>query len=129
MDIDRAFSLIFAIHSSILTMAILAALAVVAVLLAITTVRVALNERRLRIGQQELERARLDPAGRPYPPSARGLCSRCRQVHPVVHYLSDGTALCCVCYNQQVAGELTGPAAPPRRPATPSSSPATHAPG
>jgi hypothetical protein len=129
MDLDRAFGLIFAMHSTILTVAILAAMAMVAVLLTITAVKVVLNEHRLRMSQQELTKARLDPAGRPYPPSARGLCSRCRQVHPVVHYLSDGTALCRVCYDQQVVGEVAGPAAPPRCPATPPSTPAAHAPG
>jgi len=109
MDIDRAFGMISAMYSAILTLAILVALASAAILLAIAIVRVALNERRLRIGQRELDQSRLDPTGHPYPPSSRGLCARCHRVQAVVHYLKDGAGLCRTCYDRQVIQQASSP--------------------
>ena len=110
MDLDKAFSLIFAVHSGILILFALVVLAVLAALLAITAVRVFLNDRRLARYQNELERSRLDPAGRPYPPSSRGLCSRCGEVRPTVHFLPNGTPLCRMCYDQHVSSKNLMPA-------------------
>lgn len=101
--------MVWIVQSAILAVALLAVMSVLGLLLATTAVRVWLNERWLRASKLEHELSRLDPTGRPYPPSARGLCSRCNCVLPDVHYLPNGTGLCRSCYDRQVVQQASTP--------------------
>jgi hypothetical protein len=53
--------------------------------------------RRKRAAEAE-RRRKFQPDGRPYPPSAPGICGDCKCVSDQVYHLPEGRRLCAKCY-------------------------------
>jgi len=67
---------------------------------AMTMVRVWEWPRLLRNERRRRWRQKFRPDGRPYPPSAAGLCDECQQAFEKVYYMPTGRRLCPDCYNR-----------------------------
>jgi hypothetical protein len=59
-----------------------------------TGVNIIVWKLRTRKAQTDYRRERFRPDGTPYPPSARGICERCKTVYPRVYYVESVGRLC-----------------------------------
>lgn len=90
---------VFRLNMYILGGAIAFVLIAGAVILAVwVTIRSLLWRREMRRAARQARQARLGPDGKPYPPSASGLCDRCGRAFDRVYHLPGGGRRCQGCY-------------------------------
>lgn len=63
-------------------------------------VRMLRRKARWRRAEQQKFAREHDAQGRPYPPTARDLCTECQKVRPAVRHMPDGKRLCAECYER-----------------------------
>ena len=84
---------------------IIVVLLILGSIVTITGIKMYRTKRRQKQAQCEIQAKRIRPDGRPYPPTARGMCQNCKQVSEMIYYMPSGEKLCRGCYHQTELAE------------------------
>ncbi len=89
----------------LIALLLVAVVAIILIVAAWTGVKIVLWRGSQRKAARPYYRSRHAPNGTPYPPSSRGICTRCGQYADCVYHLANGTRVCRVHFDEAHAIE------------------------